>query len=246
MIKRLFNDEIYTCQACDGGQWQKDVTNTIISIEGIDQRCYCYSVNSYLDANIGYDYQQIEVGSWTGYKDDLAKITRFFPKIDELKEQGRGFYIYSNDYGVGKTALANIFLKEAIGNGYTGLFIPFSELVILNSKIINSWRSEAVLEKSIQLIKNVDFLVLDDLAKEYDNNRDNGRATLNTILRYRDLWRKPTLYTSNVPLDAISEKYGGSNHSIIEGRSTIIEVHSKKSIRQHRKTTQENADLEEN
>lgn len=238
---RIFNSQITLepCKKCDGSMYVKDKYGDILTDDiGKDIRCACFLANKYLEANIGYDYWDIEVDNWTGDKKDLAKITKYFDKIDLLKEQGRGFFIYGS-YGTGKTSEAILLLKHVIRTThYSALFVPFSELVILNSKVMTGWH-DLNTEKAIEQIKNIDFLVLDDLAKEFDNERDNGRATLNAILRYRDLWRKPTVYTSNIALDQIAGKYGASTLSIISGRSTIIDMVNEFDYRIQRKIQQE-------
>jgi DNA replication protein DnaC len=218
--------------------YDKDHFNNIIYENGLNGRCTCYVPNKFLDANIGYDYWDITPENWQGKPTDLSSISEYFDKIPLLFRQGRGFYIYGK-YGTGKTSLACMLLKRVIiDTDYSALFVPFSELVMLNSKIMIGWHDASV-ELAINQIKNIDFLVLDDLAKEYDNERDNGRATLNTILRYRDLWRKPTIYTANIPLTETQEKYGASNFSIIRGRSTIISMESDSDFRAQRKILQE-------
>jgi DNA replication protein DnaC len=239
-MSRIFNDKIkWECSKCNGLGWEVDELESIQSNNGINGRCHgCYFPNKFLDANIGYDYWVIDENNWEGAPEDLAQISGYFDKLDTLRSQGRGFYIFG-PYGVGKTSLACLFLKMVlIRTQYSGLFVPFSELVMLNSKIVTGWHDKTI-EDAINQIKNVDFLILDDLAKEYDNERDNGRATLNTILRYRDMWRKPTIYTANIPISAIPDKYGASNYSIIRGRSTIVTMTSHADFRIERKMRQE-------
>jgi len=236
-MSKIFNNQIILppCTDCTGDSWQRNDKNQIIQIEGIDQRCNCYYANRYLDANIGYDYWFVEPDNFQGDPDDLIQVQKYFDKIDDLKVQGRGFYIYGPDYGTGKTTLGTMFLKRVLSTtNYTGLFVPFSDLVVLNTKLMNGSFDKMVDEK-IDVIKNVDFLMLDDLAKEYDSQRDNGRATLNSILRYRDLWCKPTIYTANVPITQVSDLYGGSNYSIIAGRSIMVNMQNTEDFRRTRK-----------
>jgi DNA replication protein DnaC len=239
-MRRIFNKHIkWECTVCNGIKWEKNNDGTVIFDNGINGRCKnCYLPDKFLEANIGFDYWNITSENWEGSIKDLKKIEVFFDKINILMKDGRGFYIYGS-YGVGKTSLACMFLKTVLINTeYSALFVPFSELVLLNSKIMTGWHDPEI-EESINQIKNVDFLVLDDLAKEYDNERDNGRATLNTILRYRDMWNKSTIYTANIPISETQEKYGASNFSIIRGRSAVISMENHSDFRSERRIRQE-------
>lgn len=247
-MTRIFNEQIIIppCKKCDGSGWVKDEFGQIVNLDGVDVHCKCYYANKLLDANIGFEYWNISPDNFKGEEEDLNQVVKYFGKINMLKNQGRGFYIYGPDYGTGKSTLGTMFLKHVLTHtNYSCLFVPFSDLVILNTKLMNGSFDTTVDEK-IGIIKNVDFLLLDDLAKEYDNHKDNGRATLNSVLRYRDLWNKPTIYTSNVPIDDVTSLYGGSNYSIIYGRSIIVNMVNKEDYRRDRKIQQKLSEEEYN
>jgi len=239
-MSKIFNNQIVLadCTECLGDGYRRNANNQIIVKDGRDVRCECYYANRFLEANIGYDYWFIEPDTFQGDPIDLAKITKYFNKVNELQATGRGFFIYGPDYGTGKTTLGTMFLKHVLSTtSRSALFVPFSDLVVLNSKLMNGSFDKTIDEK-IEVIKNVDFLMLDDLAKEFDSQRDNGRATLNSILRYRDLWNKPTIYTANIPISQVSDMYGGSNYSIIAGRSIMIDIQNTEDFRRTRKVRQ--------
>lgn len=233
----LFNPSIYLgeCQFCDSSGIIKDENNEVIYEDGVVKRCKCYFQNKLLQANIGMDYWSINANNFSGNRQDLEKVSKYFNAIHKLKSEGRGFYLYSPGFGSGKTTLAVMLLKQVLfTTNYTALFIPFSDLVILNTRYMLASYDKIVNEK-IEAIRNADFLVIDDLGKEYDNQRDNGRATLNSILRFRDMWHKPTIYTANIPLDEnFAKLYGGSNHSIIFGRSMFIQMENERDLRRTR------------
>jgi DNA replication protein DnaC len=240
MMNRIFNEKIILpiCNECDGFGFVKNENGEIIQANGIDLRCKCFYANKFLDSNIGFDYWNINEDNFQGEKEDLKQISIYFDKIDLLKSEGRGFYIYGPAYGIGKSTLSAMLIKHVLfTTNYSCLFVPFSDLVILNTKLMIGSFDKTIDEK-INAIKNVDFLVLDDLAKEYDNQKDNGRATLNSVLRYRDLWNKSTIYTANVPIDNVTSLYGGSNYSIIYGRSILINMINTNDFRRDRKRIQ--------
>jgi hypothetical protein len=61
---------------------------------------------------------------------------------------------------------------------------------------------------------------------------------LNSILRFRDLWHLPTIYTANVPITEVANLYGGSNYSIIYGRSIMVDMVNTEDFRKTRKIQQ--------
>ena len=233
-MNNLFNPQIILpqCTYCNGDMYQRNDNDEIISVNGIDQRCSCYLPNQYLNANIGFEYWTIDETNFDGDEEDLKQISFYFDKIDQLKQEGRGFYISGPSFGSGKTSCSLILLMKAIQANYSALFLPCSELIITNVKYMQN-HYDSLLNEKIEYIKNVDFLVIDDLGKEFDDNKDWSRATLNSILRYRAMWKKITIFTSNLEIDSLANIYGGSNHSIINGYSYIINI---KNTEDYRKT----------
>ena len=243
---RIFNAGILTkeCPRCRDCGYLKDEQNNIIQINGVDQKCPCWLPKAYINSNIGSTYWNVTPDNWAGDKEDLLTISNYFDKLDYFTKTGDGLYLYG-EYGVGKTSLIIILLKQIIFNtNHKVFFVPFSDLVILNSKIMVGYHDNNSIN-AIEYIKNVEFLAIDDLAKEYDTDKDNGRATLNSILRYRDAWGKPTFYTANIPMSQVMSKYGGSNASIIQGRSKLIEMKNRNDYRKRKKIKNELQHLEE-
>lgn len=144
-------------------------------------------------------------------------------------------FVINNFIVTHNTTLGIIFLKKVLQTTkYSALFIPCSELVILNAKYMQNHFDKSLDEK-INYIKNVDFLMIDDLGKEFDNSKDWGRAAMNSILRFRAAWQKITIFTSNVEIKELADIYGGSNQSIINGYSIIIPVKNREDFRKTKK-----------
>lgn len=233
---RIFNKYIEQepCTRCDGDGFTRDHVGNILEHDGKVVLCMCQLEARYLDANIGFDYWDLEPDNFDGDAHDLEFIVKFLSKLKHVKKSGTGAYIWGANGG-GKSTLAMLILKHVLRyTKHTALFVPFSDLVILNTRIIGGFHDKEAMA-AIEYIKNVDFLVLDDIAKEFENGKDYGRATLNSVLRYRDLWRKPTIYTANTPIDKMSEIYGAANFSIMEGRSLILTMKNELDYRRERK-----------
>jgi DNA replication protein DnaC len=221
---RIFNKNILQkpCKNsnCLNGFIVDEKKNIQQNAKGEDIRCECYWQEKYLNANIGYSYWPITIDNFDGHPTDLHEIKKYFKSFNEMFKFGQGMYIHGGN-GTGKTTLAILLLKKGIERGHSCFFAPFADVVILNSRIVGGFIDKEAKE-AIQYIQNVDFLVLDDIGKEFDSGKDYSRATLNSILRYRDMWLKPTIYTANTPIEDLRMHYGDSNYSIMEGRSIIL------------------------
>jgi len=234
--KRVFNRLIPTasCQRnCKDG-WIVDKKENIVEIDGKPQHCECYYENKFLDANIGRAYWNLTVDNFDGHRDDIERMKDYISKIKEMYESGFGLYIHGGN-GAGKTSLAMLLLMTVLRHSKaSAMFVPFADLVILNSRVISGYHDKEA-ERDVNIIKNVDFLVLDDIGKEFDDGKDKTRATLNSILRYRDMWNKPTIYTANSPIEDLRTHYGDSNYSIMEGRSRILTMVYDRDYRKEKK-----------
>ena len=113
----------------------------------------------------------------------------------------RGLYLVGQ-FGTGKTFLMCYMLHEMAKSGLTGaiIYMPdFSE--DLKAMFVDPQK----LKDTIDLLKETDLLILDDLGAENMNPwlRDH---VLGTILNYR-MNRKPTFFTSNYELDALEKHF---------------------------------------
>lgn len=236
-MDRIFNPHIDApkCIRCDGSGWEKDKYNEIKrDSDNVGIHCNCYFENRYLAANIGFNYWELTPQTFEGNQQDLARLLKYLNNVEGMKNTGQGLYIYGKN-GVGKTSLGIMLLKHVLRyTKYSAMFVPFSDLVILNSRLVGGYH-DAFASKAIEVIKNIDFLVVDDIGKEYEDGKDKARATLNSILRFRDMWKKPTIYTANNQLENLRDAYGEGNYTIMYGRSEIIEMENEVDFRRRRK-----------
>lgn len=208
--------------------------NIVEDKSGRPIRCQCYYENKYLDANIGFAYWPLTVDNFDGHPNDLARIKEMMRNAESMRKRGQGFYIHGGN-GAGKTSLGMLLLKYVLHyTNYSAMFAPMADLVILNSRVISGFHDQKA-DDAIRVIKNVDFLVIDDIGKEFDDGKDKARATLNSIIRYRDMWNLVTGYTGNSPIEELRPHYGDSNYSIMEGRSTIITMEYDRDYRKEKK-----------
>ena len=115
-----------------------------------------------------------------------------------------------------KTHLAVSTQKMAIRKGYKTQFTNLSGIIKLIAKSWRYPRYEEIIEKRI---KNVDFLVIDDVGKEYKaKSNDLVEVHFDELIRYRCNRRLPMIFTSNTRMEDMKGVYGNSVVSLLEGR----------------------------
>lgn len=120
----------------------------------------------------------------------------------------KGLYIYGN-FGTGKTyflsALANELAQEKISSII--IFMPDFSRYIKNSMNDNS------LEEKVDLLKNTDVLMLDDLGGEMISSwlRDEIIAP---IIQYRTVNNKPIFITSNLDYNGLREHFSATRDDL--------------------------------
>jgi len=128
--------------------------------------------------------------------------------IDRTKTEGlshRGLYL-AGDFGVGKTYLMCFLLQELAKSGYSGVIVYMPDFVE-DLKVL--MHEPAKLKETVDLMKETDLLVFDDIGAENLNPwvRDH---VLGAILNYR-MERKPTFYTSNYSLSHLESHFSFTN-----------------------------------
>ena len=67
-------------------------------------------------------------------------------------------------------------------------------------------------------VRNIDFLGIDDIGKEYRGKTEYIISVFDRILRYRSTWNRPTFLTSNIGPEEIGSVYGNSIASLLYGK----------------------------
>lgn len=119
--------------------------------------------------------------------------------IEKKDHKNRGMYIYSRDFQVGKTYLANAITNELIDQGMKGAFL-FAPSFARKAKDFDN------LESRITILNNSELLVIDDLGAEYNSEWFMTEVFM-PILQHRLTHRKLTIITSNYSIIELEEKY---------------------------------------
>lgn len=135
----------------------------------------------------------------------VEHIIDYIDKTKNAELQPKGLYLVGK-FGTGKTFLMCYMLHELAKSGYSGIIVYMPDFIEDLKAMISE---QGKLQETIELLKETDLLVFDDIGAEHLNPwaRDHVLAT---ILNYR-MNRKPTFFTSNYDLEALEKHFSFTN-----------------------------------
>lgn len=137
---------------------------------------------------------------WDKYEADIEKskdiVNKYILQFLSFKERGMGLYICSKAKGSGKTMLSCCILNE-LTKRYTGSvkFINTLDFLEMTKK---GYRGE---ENEIQSLYYASVLVIDDIGVQM--SKEWVETEFYRLINDRYVNRKPTIYTSNIPIDKL-------------------------------------------
>jgi len=159
--------------------------------------------------NIGKRYWNAQL---TDLQEGPLKDTfrTYYQNLDSNYQGGWGLYIFGNN-GVGKTHACCALLKEIQRRGYSTYCILAD---VLKVAYIDGSRFDQD-NSIVSRVEKVDFLLLEDLGKEY-SGKGSGFAELcfENLLRKRSRECLPTIITTNLTPQAFEERYKQSAVSL--------------------------------
>ncbi len=127
-------------------------------------------------------------------KATISKFQKYIKNVVKVYERGIGLFLFG-DSGSGKTCSSSILLKEVIKAGYSARFTMLSEIITVFAE---GWYDAGKRMEFIENICEVDFLVIDDVGREYRSIKsDLNRAAFDSVFRGRANDNLPTIITSN-------------------------------------------------
>lgn len=169
--------------------------------------------------NIGRRY-------WTAEMTDLPEtkaksvFRKYMTDLDAQFEGGWGMFIYGPN-GVGKTHASCAMLKEVTKRGYSSYCILADELKVAFIDGARFDKDNSVIDR----VRSVDFLLIEDLGKEY-SGKGSGFAELcfENLLRKRCREMRPTFITTNLSRSAFFDRYKESAASLAQECMVAVEM----------------------
>jgi primosomal protein DnaI len=143
----------------------------------------------------------------TPSRKEAFELARTFLDLYKNKKHPKGLYIYGK-YGSGKSYLLSALASELTELGHIVMLTYMPDLV----RSIKGGLQAFDLEKRINILKQVDVLMLDDIGGEFSSAwfRDE---ILMPIIQYRLSANLPTCFSSNYSLRELTETLSVSNAS---------------------------------
>ena len=149
-----------------------------------------------------FDLRQNELLS-QGQAEAADSLKRAFDAARKYAEDPRGWLVLTGRYGSGKTHLAAAIANERIGLGDAALFVYVPDLLD-HLRATFSPQSNVSYDRRFEEVRNVPFLVLDDLSLE--SATPWAREKLFQIINHRYAARLPTVITTSTKEDEMDER----------------------------------------
>lgn len=157
--------------------------------------------------------------------DAFLRLQEIKEDIKEWTQEGNSLYIYSNQFGNGKTSWAiklmlSYFNEVWAGNGFKqrGIFVSVPEFVDRNREIINNRDNEFINVR--QGILECDLVIWDDITSI--KLTDFNHSVLLNYIDARVLANKSNIFTGNVEYQGMVNNLGGRLASRVWNTSEII------------------------
>lgn len=223
----------YVCKKChDTGwvtEWTDDGIKYVTECEcGIRQKMIHENQLQFAEVPTMYKDCKFSNLKTSVYKDDSNKekfksaaiiVKQWINNLTQIQNDGIGLYIYSTTKGSGKTRLACSIANELIEKHHVS--VKFTTSLKILDEIKATWGTSKGNETENRLISELtyaDVLIIDDFG--IDSGRDWINEKFYGIINGRYIEKKPTIFTSNYPLDAL--KYDDRITDRIEERTYKI------------------------
>ncbi len=212
-------EPVYSCSEC------KDTGY----IDGAKCRCLKQAITRYLYAQSNIENvlkkENFDTLTYDYYDDSELPLMKNI--IEGCRAYVRDFdtgyenLLFYGDVGVGKTFLTNCIANELLGSGHSVIY--FTAFQLFDTLAKYAFRQQDVSEDISRVHEDIfdcDLLIIDDLGTEMTNSFVLSQLFL--IINERDNRKKPTIISTNLSIEDISERYSERTFSRIYGKYKMI------------------------
>lgn len=149
-----------------------------------------------------------------------ADVAHYIGNLVPLVELGIGLYLWSEQNGTGKTAIACIILKEAMKNRLSAYYIRSQALkdAVLSDLMFDE--ANTVRDR----VRAVEVLVIDDFAKEYKGATGYAETLIEDVIRDRVQQKRVTILTSNLAPDKIKVFFSEDLSDVLREAAATLRI----------------------
>lgn len=174
-----------------------------------------------LSAGILEEFWNLDIDQFKGNEAVTKVVHEYLDNLDNARKQGISIFFYGTN-GTGKTFLGVEVLKEALRKGYSAQFTSLGGVI---QALTDGWYDAEKRRRYEERIRDVDFLMIDDVGKEMRVSK-NGLTEMvfDNLIRYRSFRNKPMILTTNSDIESVENVYGKSIVSLLHGKFIPIRV----------------------
>jgi DNA replication protein DnaC len=148
----------------------------------------------------------------------IENFTLYYNNIEKVADNGTGLFI-TGTHGLAKTTAAIVLLIKAIKLKYTAYFISINDLVDF---VTSGWKDYNIKLKYQYLVTNTDFLVVDDIGRNFHVQQSQSTQFLDKLFVTRSNQKKSTILTSKHSIESESDIFNESLLTLL--KSNLIEI----------------------
>lgn len=178
----------------------------------------------YLYCGIKTSWHNKKLSDFTNDDTTLKQVRAYIRNYKGVFSDGVGLYLWGSN-GTGKTHLMNCSFKELIGKGCKVRIYSMDEIV---DKFTSSWYSDDDKRELDNVLRNIDFLGIDEFGKNIDEHGEPVRLpdlvkrVMESIIRFRVQMKKPMWFASNTDPKYVKKVFSEDVASLL--REAVIPV----------------------
>lgn len=143
--------------------------------------------------------------------------------VEDKGARKKSLLLWSHQRGVGKTGLLTPVFQALLRKGASGLWLSWQQLV---EQVESGYKTDDAYSR-LQAAREVGVLLIDDLGYQWvegDGLSAHALKVLNSVIFHRHAWDLPTLFTSNLSPEELTEQLRPEHYQRIAEMAAVIEM----------------------